>query len=117
MPDVPILYATTDGHTRRIAEYMAMVLHEHGLDSRAVDVTSREARTIDWTGVRAVALAASLHAGEHQRAAAAFVRRHLAALAVRPSLFVSVSLSICSSRPEDVAAARRIAHAFPDRFS
>jgi menaquinone-dependent protoporphyrinogen oxidase len=41
------------------------------------------------------------------------VRRHLAELSLRPSLFVSVSLSICSSRPEDVAAARRIAPAFP----
>ena len=114
MLDVPILYATTEGHTRRIAEHMATTLREHGLDSRAIEVTSPEAEAIEWSGVRAVALAASLHVGAHQPAMTAFVRRHLAELSLRPSLFVSVSLSICSSRPEEVAAARRLAQEFPE---
>ena len=116
MLDVPILYATTEGHTRRIAEHLAGTLRSHGLDSRAIEVTSPEAEAIDWSCVRAVALAASLHAGAHQPAAADFVRRHLAELSLRPSLFVSVSLSICSSRPEEVAAARRLAQEFPDEL-
>jgi menaquinone-dependent protoporphyrinogen oxidase len=113
MLDVPIFYATTDGHTRRIAEHMATVLRGHGLASHAVEVTSREAAAIEWPGARAVVLAASVHAGRHQPAAEAFVRRYRAELSARPSLFVSVSLSICSTQPEAVAAA----HATADRFA
>ena len=116
MLDVPILYATTEGHTRRIAEHMAGTLRAHGLDSQAIEVTSPEAEAIDWPAVRGVALAASLHVGAHQPAAVEFVRRHLAELSLRPSIFFSFSLSICSSRPEEVAAARRIAQALPDEL-
>jgi menaquinone-dependent protoporphyrinogen oxidase len=115
MLDVPVFYATTDGHTRRIAEHMATVLRGHGLSSEALDVASPQAEAVDWLGVRAAAVCASVHAGEHQRVAEAFARRHRAELSARPSLFVSVCLSICSSRPEEVAAARRIADAFPER--
>jgi menaquinone-dependent protoporphyrinogen oxidase len=113
MLDVPVLYATTHGHTRRIAEYMADVLRGHGLASEALDVGSRDAEAIDWLGVRAVALIASLHAGAHQPAAEEFARRHHGELSVRPSLFVSVGLSICSKLPEEVATARRKADGFP----
>ncbi len=61
-------------------------------------------------------LAASIHAGAHQPEAEAFVRRHLAELNVRPSMFLSVSLSICSKLADEVASARRIAAAFPEHL-
>src|SRR5689334_19238004 len=77
MLDVPIFYATNHGHTRRIAEYMADVLRGHGLASAALEVDSPEAASVDWLGVRAVAIAASLRAGAHQPAAEAFARRHV----------------------------------------
>ena len=114
MCEAPVFYATTDGQTQRIAEALSASLRHHGLESRAIDVASADARTFRWDRTRAVMLGASLHAGRHQSAAAAFVRAHLAALNARPSVFFSVSLSICSSIPDDVAAAKRIAQAFPD---
>jgi menaquinone-dependent protoporphyrinogen oxidase len=113
MTDVPVFYATTEGHTRRIAECLASVLRERGLDSQAIALTSPEANDVDLEATRAVILAASVHAGEHQPVARAFARRHAAALSARPSTFVSVSLSIHSVRDGEVAAARRVAHAFP----
>lgn len=112
MPTVPVFYATTDGQTRRIADHIATVLCGRRLESRAIDVTSVEGSAFDWTDVAAVVVAASVHAGHHQRAAAAFVQRHRAELSARPSLFVSVSLSICSPDPRTVAAAEGIAAAF-----
>ena len=115
MSEVLVFYATTDGHTRRIAEYMATVLREEGLSSRAIEVGSRAADAIDWRDVQAVALTASVHAGHHQPAAEAFARRNLKELSLRPSLFVSVCLSICSAIPDEVAAARRVAAALPER--
>ena len=113
MMDVPVFYATTEGHTRRVAECLATVLREHGLDSRAIALTSPEADDVNLEATRAVILAASVHGGEHQPVARAFARRHAAVLSARPSIFVSVSLSIHSTRDGEVAKARRIAHAFP----
>lgn len=114
MCDVPVFFATTDGHTGRIAEFMAAALRQQGLTSEAIDLSLPSAHRLDCGGARAIVVAASVHAGTHQRAAADFVRGHLTALSTRPSLFVSVCLSICSKRPDDVAAARALAQVFPE---
>ena len=111
--DVPVLYATTEGHTRRIAEALAARLAARGLDSAAIDVTAPDAERIDWPHMKAVVLGASLHAGAHQRAATRFVRAHRAELDAHPSAFFSVSLSAASTHPDEVEAARRLAEAFP----
>jgi menaquinone-dependent protoporphyrinogen oxidase len=113
MSELPVFFATTDGQTRRIAEAFAAHARTLGIDSHAVDVRSAQARGFTWERARGVVLAASVHAGAHQGEAEAFVRRHLAELNDRPSMFLSVSLSIGSKRPDDVDAARRIAALFP----
>ena len=64
MCELPVFYATTEGQTRRIAERLAALLHERGLDSRAIDVRSPDARDVDWVAVRAVAVGASVHLAE-----------------------------------------------------
>jgi menaquinone-dependent protoporphyrinogen oxidase len=115
MCQVPVFYATTEGQTRRIAEHLAATLRHMGLESDAIDVASPRARMVQWQGVCAAILGASLHAGRHQRDAESFVRGNLAELNARPSVFFSVSLSIGSSIPKDVEAARGIARAFPDQ--
>ena len=112
MCEVPVFYATTEGHTRRIAEHLAEEIRKRGLDSRAVAIISEEASHIDWARVRGAALGASLHLQKHQAEAVAFARVHHAALSTLPSLFFSVSLSAGSRRPESVAAARQIAERF-----
>jgi menaquinone-dependent protoporphyrinogen oxidase len=116
MCDVPVFFATSEGQTRRIAEVLAGTLRGLGLSSDAIDVSSPGARTLDWGATRAAIVAASIHMGKHQQAAEAFVRAHLAGLATRPTVFISVSLAICSKNPEEVAKARAIAQAFPDRL-
>jgi menaquinone-dependent protoporphyrinogen oxidase len=110
--DVPVFYATTEGQTRRIAERLASILSASGLDSRAVDMASRDA-AVDWSRVRAALVGASLHAGRHQVEACVFVRKHASQLNAIPSAFFSVSLSAASGHPEEVAAAERLAAAFP----
>ena len=40
MCEVPVLYATTEGQTRRIAERLAHHLRERGLDSIAMAIDS-----------------------------------------------------------------------------
>jgi menaquinone-dependent protoporphyrinogen oxidase len=113
MCEVPVFYATSEGQTRRVAEYVATKLREQGLSSKAIDITSPEARSLNWGCVSAAIVGASVHAGTHQRSAAAFIREFLDELNTRPSLFISVSLSISSKHQSEVNAARAIAQAFP----
>lgn len=112
MYDVPVFFATTEGQTQRIAERLAASLRAAGLGSVALEVTSVAARTMDWSDAKGVVLAASLHAGQYQRAAADFARRNLAHLNAVPSLFVAVSLSAASRQPAERLAAEQLARGF-----
>jgi menaquinone-dependent protoporphyrinogen oxidase len=110
---VPVFYTTTEGQTRRIAERLAERLRASGVDSRALDMATEEARVVDWSSVRGALVGASLHVQQHQPAAAEFIRAHVGHLNAVPSAFFSVSLSAASDNPEEVAAAKRLAAAFP----
>jgi menaquinone-dependent protoporphyrinogen oxidase len=110
---VPVFFASTEGQTALIAIRLAEVLHERGLDSQAIDVSTSEAATIDWTHVRGALVGASLHVGKHQKSAARFVHAHAADLNAVPSAFFSVSLSAASKNRNEVEEAERIARAFP----
>jgi menaquinone-dependent protoporphyrinogen oxidase len=111
---VPVLYATTEGSTRRIAERIAATLRERGLSSAAFDFASREAASMDWQQVEGVVLGASLYRGKYQPRAVEFARVHRDALNARPSAFFGVSLSAASRNPEEVEAARRLARGFAE---
>jgi menaquinone-dependent protoporphyrinogen oxidase len=112
MCDVPVFYATTEGHTRLIAERIAERLRSHGLDSQALSLRSDAAARIEWRDVRGACVAASLHMQRHQREATAFARQHHEALSIVPSTFVSVSLAAASVNQAEVAAARDLAEGF-----
>jgi menaquinone-dependent protoporphyrinogen oxidase len=112
MCDIPVFYATSEGHTRLIAERIAARLCSHALDSRAMAIQSEEATHLDWGCARGAVIAASVHVGRHQREARAFARLHAASLSDLPSLFVSVSLAAASANPGEVQAAAGIAQRF-----
>ena len=111
--DVPVLYATTEGQTRRIAEHLVAIFRDRGFTSCAIDIASSDADYVDWRRVRAAVVGASLRMHRHQRAAEAFVREHGSDLNGHPSAFFSVSLAIASERPEERQAATARARAFP----
>jgi menaquinone-dependent protoporphyrinogen oxidase len=112
---VPVLYATTNGQTQRIAERIAARLRARGLESAAFDVASAEAGSIDWKEVDGIVLGASLYRGKYQPRAVEFARTHRDALNARPSAFFGVSLSAASRNPEEVEAARKLAERFAER--
>ena len=111
MGTVPVFYATSEGHTRRIAEQIAATLRQQGFESEARGL-SKDMAPVDWLNVRGVVLGASIHAGRHQSVAAEFAAREAGHLSVRPSGFFSVSLSAGSRNPAGVDAARGLASAF-----
>jgi menaquinone-dependent protoporphyrinogen oxidase len=109
-PNFADAYATTEGQTARIAEWIAQRLRDKG---HAIE--THRANTIpaglDIAAYDGVILGASIHYGHHPGYLRALVRRHRAALASRPSAFFSVSLSAGGpgARPE---AAQRYLETF-----
>lgn len=91
MSRVLILYGTTDGHTRSVAEAMGRTLQ---LDGLAVDVIEAARANPAARDYSAVIVAASLQAGGYQAAVEKWVREHARDLAARPTAFVSVCLGI-----------------------
>jgi menaquinone-dependent protoporphyrinogen oxidase len=112
MCEVPVFYATTEGHTRRIAQYVAHQLRQHGLDSEAIEITSDGWAYTAWDRLRGVVVGASLHIGKHQKQACTFARRFHRELSAVPSVFFSVSLAAASRNADEVAAASRLAEKF-----
>ena len=92
MKSIAIIYATREGHTRKIAEHVTATLAARGFHAVVKNVRDHLA-TIDISAYSAVFLAASVHMGSHEREMVRFVKEHRAELACVPAAFLSVTLS------------------------
>jgi menaquinone-dependent protoporphyrinogen oxidase len=90
MKPIAVPYATREGHTRRIAERITTRLRKRGLNVCIHNVRS----LADFTVRRheAALLAASVHAGKHEREMVNFVKQHRRELDTLPTAFLSVTL-------------------------
>jgi len=104
-----IVYGTTEGQTRKIAERTAAHVRERGHHVELRDAASL-ASDSDLDTFRAFIIAASVHQERHQDAVINFVIAHHELLNTRPSAFISVSLSAVL---EDE---RKEAQKYVDRF-
>jgi menaquinone-dependent protoporphyrinogen oxidase len=102
-----IIYGTTEGQTRKIAEFVAgrVKAHKHGVV--LLDATSDEAAEVKLRDYDGVVVAASLHAGLYQAAVESFVRAHHETLNGTRTLFLSVSLSAASKDAEDLVGLKK----------
>lgn len=100
--DILIAFATTEGHTRKIAQHLEQQLERGG---HAVEIfnCSDEADQPDVGRFDAVILAASVHDKRYQPAFYSFVSANKAALKSKPLAFVSVSLAITLADGEQEA--------------
>ena len=98
---VLILYGTTEGQTRKIAEFVANRLRDRG-DA----VTLTDAADAPWdlrpSDFEAAILAGSLHAGIYQSSLIHFARKHHEQLKGMRALFLSVSLSAAGKDPDEL---------------
>ena len=90
---VLIVYGTTEGQTRKIAKFCANQLSEAGHQTQLLD-SLRPMVDVELTAFDCVVLAGSVHKRRHQDSLTNFVIAHREQLQQRPSLLVSVSLSI-----------------------
>jgi menaquinone-dependent protoporphyrinogen oxidase len=99
-----IVYATTEGHTRKLATFAAERLIRAGHEVRICDAAYPD--LCDLAGCQAALLIASVHLGRYQDSLITFARANHDALNLMPSAFVSVSLSAAGDNPSDLAGLR-----------
>ena len=105
MPNVLILYASTHGHTRKVASCIAATLERDGVTVAQHDVRAGgpEPAALDFD---AVLVGASIHVGHHQREVIEWAERNRTGLGMRPSAFFSVCLTAADDTDESRAATR-----------
>jgi menaquinone-dependent protoporphyrinogen oxidase len=97
MPNILVLYGTTDGHTAKIAQALADALRAEGV---ATDVRDARRAAPVPDGYDAVIVAASVHVGGYQRSVRRWVREHAHVLNAKPTAFVSVCLGVLQREPK-----------------
>ncbi len=94
-----VLYATTEGQTRKIARYAADYLVQNGTSVELA--AAADAPGLAMGRFDGVVLMGSIHAGRYQAELVDFIADQRNALAAMPHAFVSVSLGAASDKPED----------------
>jgi menaquinone-dependent protoporphyrinogen oxidase len=98
--NVLIVYGTTEGQTRKIAEWTARRVRERGHQAKLVDSAVLDS-DLDLDSYDAIIIAASVHQECHQEEITNFVIAHRETLDTKPSAFISVSLSaVLEGEPE-----------------
>ncbi len=111
MKPVLIVYGTTEGHTRKIAEFMARRMGEHGKDVDLIDSAAPEASQVPLIYAGAV-IGGSVHHQRHQTALVHFVKENLSWLKEIPTAFFSVNLAMLHHDEESRAEAKLAVDAF-----
>lgn len=113
MSRVLVVYGTTEGHPRKVAELIGARLRKRGHATRVIDAATPEPKQVQplYDGV---IVGGSLHQGEHQTALAHFVKDKLDWLRGLPRAFFSVSLGVALRDAGQVQDARRLGQPFVD---
>lgn len=96
-----ILYATREGHTRKVAEHLADALRRRWLCSVQLWNIRDQQDEIHLDEFSTVILAASVHGGKHEPEMVQFVKTHRDELEKAPTAFLSVSLSEAGAEQSD----------------
>jgi menaquinone-dependent protoporphyrinogen oxidase len=106
MKPILITYATREGHTKRVAEYLAGRIRSGALPVTVLGVRELQDR-FSLNQYSAAVLAASVHVGKHEREAIDFVKHHRADLDEMLTAFISVSLSQAGAQDERASSESR----------
>ncbi|MCA9836445.1 MAG: menaquinone-dependent protoporphyrinogen IX dehydrogenase [Trueperaceae bacterium] len=102
MAHVLILYATQEGQTRSIAEFIGDILKDEGHTAEVDSVdTPKTLGSFD-----AVMIGASIHIGHYPQSLRDFIKKHIKRLNAMPSAFFSVCLTASKTDEEHRALAQ-----------
>jgi len=113
MQPILVAYATTEGHTRKVAEFIAERLRIRGHRVDLIDVATPAAHEVT-AAYQAAFLGGSVHQHAHQGALLHFARSNREWLAALPVALFSVSLAAATDDMDDRLEAQRLANAFID---
>ena len=92
-----IIYATTEGHTRTICEYLRDEAEKAGHSVALIDSTVTPPAPGEYD---AVIISGSIHGGKYQSALKHYTLEHRETLNGMKSVFLSVSLTAAADEPE-----------------
>ena len=101
-----LLFATREGHTRRIADRLAETMASQGFSPEVVDVAHLPP-SFSLGNYCGAILAASVHRQKHQAEMRKFVKRHVSELERISTAFVSISLSQAGTQDTTLPIERR----------
>jgi menaquinone-dependent protoporphyrinogen oxidase len=113
MKPVLIVYATTDGQTRKIAYFVQETILNTDQQTEIHDATNLP-DDLDISNYQAAVLAGSLHEAKHQSSLIHFARQNGVALNHIPSLFISSSLTAISHDESHTTEAKNCIKDFID---
>jgi menaquinone-dependent protoporphyrinogen oxidase len=111
--DALVVYASTHGHTAKIAARIAAAMRDQDLEVDLRDVAGAAGTDPGRYGV--IVVGASVHREHHQKEVAEWVSDRREALARLPTVFVSVSLSAAEDTDEARAGTQRCIDEFCDQ--
>lgn len=100
-PTALIAYASSYGHTEKVARRIQAVLQQDGTNVQLTDV--EVPATVELVAFDLVLVGATVHAGRHQRSVADWLREHRQELSSVPTALFSISLTAADPRPHAVA--------------
>jgi menaquinone-dependent protoporphyrinogen oxidase len=92
-----ILYSTTEGHTRKIAEFLQAEAQKNDCEVTLQQATPHSPLPNVFD---AVIIASPIHAGQYENDIVDYATRYASQLNERPTAFYSVGLSITRNDPE-----------------
>jgi len=114
MTTILIVYGTTDGHTRKIAQVLAENLRAQFCSVDVVNSAGMLHR-VSPEGYDGVIVAASVHIGDFQRPVGNWVRAHAKALNLLPTAFLAVCLAVVEKGTKPRQEMLRIMRRFLER--
>ena len=111
MTRVLVAFASREGQTEKIANYIAGRLASRGLEPVLVNLKTGQSEA-DVPSCGAAIIAGSVHRGRTDQELVSFIMRHGPTLRGGPSAFLCVSLSAASHDPNDRAAIDELAQGF-----
>ncbi len=106
MKPVLVIYATREGHTRKIAERVGDDVAARGVRTDVVDA-AHFPKGLSLEHYSAAIVAASVHGERHEREVVEFVKKRVHELERIPTAFLSVSLSEANAEDPTAPASRR----------
>jgi menaquinone-dependent protoporphyrinogen oxidase len=106
MKPILVLYATREGQTHKIAEYLGDAFRDNGFNVQVMDALEAP-QVLSLENYSGAVVAASVHVGKHEPEMIEFVRSHRAGLERMPSAFLSVSASQAGVEMRNTSAADR----------